>query len=98
MTSLLGLDIGTSGVRCLAVDEGGRVVAEASAEYPLYAPRPGWSEQQPEDWWEASSRVIGEVGARVGRDIGAIGLTGQMHGAVFLDKNNAVIRDRKSVV
>ena len=92
VTSLLGLDIGTTGVRCLAVDEGGRLVAEASAEYPIYAPRPGWSEQQPEDWWEASARVIGEVSAKVGGDIGAIGLTGQMHGAVFLDKDDAVIR------
>jgi xylulokinase len=92
VTSLLGLDIGTSGVRCLAVDEGGRVVAEASAEYPIYTPRPGWSEQQPEEWWEASRRVIGEVSSKVGHDIGAIGLTGQMHGAVFLDKDDAVIR------
>ena len=68
------------------------MVAEASVEYPIYAPHPGWSEQQPEDWWKASSRVIGEVGAKVGGDIGAIGLTGQMHGAVFLDKDDAVIR------
>ena len=92
MTDLLGLDIGTSGVRCLVVDEGGGVVAEASAEYPIYAPRPGWSEQQPEDWWEASRTVIAQVSAKVGRDVGAIGLTGQMHGAVFLDKDEAVIR------
>jgi xylulokinase len=51
VTNLLGLDIGTSGVRCLAVDEKARVVAEAGARYPIYAPLPGWSEQQPEDWW-----------------------------------------------
>ena len=92
MTNLLGLDIGTSGVRCLAADENGKVVAEASAEYPMYAPRPGWSEQHPEDWWEASSRVIADVSAKVSGNIGAIGLTGQMHGAVFLDKDDAVIR------
>lgn len=92
MTNLLGLDVGTSGVRCLAVDENGKVVAEATAEYPIYAPRPGWSEQQPEDWWEASSRVIAQVVAAAGRHIGALGLTGQMHGAVFLDKDDAVIR------
>ena len=90
--NLLGLDIGTSGVRCLAVDEGGRVVAEASAEYPIYAPRQGWSEQQPEDWWQASRIVIAQVVDKVGHDIGAIGLTGQMHGAVFLDKDDAVVR------
>jgi xylulokinase len=74
------------------VDEKGKVIAEANAEYPIYSPRPGWSEQQPEDWWEASSRVIAEVGTKVGRGIAAIGLTGQMHGAVFLDKDDAVIR------
>jgi len=92
VTSLLGLDVGTTGVRCLAVDERGEVVAEAGAEYPIYSPHPGWSEQRPEDWWEASRRVIGQVVAKVGRDAGAIGLTGQMHGAVFLDQGDEVIR------
>jgi len=92
VTSLLGLDVGTTGVRCVAVDERGEVVAEAGAEYPIYSPHPGWSEQRPEDWWEASRRVIGQVVAKVGRDTGAIGLTGQMHGAVFLDQGDEVIR------
>ena len=92
MTNLLGLDIGTTGARCVAVDDKGTVVAEANAEYPIYAPRPGWSEQRPEDWWEASRGVIAQVVAKVGRDIGAIGLTGQMHGAVFLDESDMVIR------
>lgn len=68
------------------------MVAEASAEYPIYAPRPGWSEQQPEDWWQASRIVVAQVVEKVGGDIGALGLTGQMHGAVFLDKDDAVIR------
>ena len=92
MTTLLGLDIGTTGARCVALDEGGKLVAEATAEYPIYSPHPGWSEQRPEDWWQASCRVIAEVAAKVGPDIGAIGLTGQMHGAVFLDKHDEVIR------
>jgi xylulokinase len=92
VTALLGLDIGTTGARCVALDEGGRLVAEATAEYPIYSPRPGWSEQRPEDWWQASCIVIAQVAAKVGPDIGAIGLTGQMHGAVFLDERGEVIR------
>ena len=92
MTTLLGLDIGTTGARCVALDEGGNLVAEATAEYPIYSPNPGWSEQRPEDWWQASCQVIAQVAARVGRDIAAIGLTGQMHGAVFLDNHDEVIR------
>ena len=92
MTKLLGLDIGTTGVRCVAIDERGDLVADASEEYPLYTPQPGWSEQRPEDWWEASQRVIASVAARAGRDLSGIGLAGQMHGAVFLDQKDAVIR------
>jgi xylulokinase len=92
MTALLGLDVGTTGARCVAIDEAGRVLAEATAEYPLFSPRPGWSEQNPEDWWEASRTAIGRVAERVGPDIAGIGLTGQMHGAVFLDASDVVIR------
>jgi xylulokinase len=92
VTTLLGLDVGTTGARCVALDEGGKLVAEATAEYPVYSPYPGWSEQRPEDWWQASCKVIAQVAAKVGRDIAAIGLTGQMHGAVFLDKGDEVIR------
>ena len=72
----------------MAVDGSGRVVASAVAEYPLLSPRPGWSEQDPESWWEAARGVIGSVGG----DVTAIGLTGQMHGAVFLDAKDEVIR------
>lgn len=92
MTVLVGLDIGTTGARCLAIDETGRVLAEATAEYPRYSPQPGWSEQRPEDWWEASCRAIGQVAEEVGHDVSGIGLTGQMHGAVFLDSSDKVIR------
>src|ERR1700732_692777 len=92
MTALLGLDVGTTGARCVAIDETGRMLAEATAEYPLYSPRPGWSEQNPEDWWEASRTVIGRVAESVGPAIAGIGLTGQMHGAVFLDGSDLVIR------
>ena len=92
MTTLLGLDVGTTGARCVALDEGGKLVAEATAGYPIYSPHPGWSEQRPEDWWQASCEVIAQVATKVGPDIGGIGLTGQMHGAVFLDKRDEVIR------
>src|ERR1700739_3386722 len=85
---MLGVDIGTTGARCVAVDGSGRVVANAVADYPLLSPRPGWSEQDPESWWEAAREVIG----RVGGEANAIGLTGQMHGAVFLDSKDQVIR------
>ncbi|HXN91147.1 MAG TPA: xylulokinase [Candidatus Sulfotelmatobacter sp.] len=92
MTALLGIDVGTTGVRCLAIDERGRLVASASDDYPLLSPRPGWSEQRPEDWWAATCRVIVEVSTAAGSDIKGIGLAGQMHGAVFLDGSDAVIR------
>jgi xylulokinase len=91
-TALLGLDIGTTGARCLAIDERGSVVAEATSEYPLHSPRPGWSQQNPEDWWRASCAAVGRVAKEVGPEIAGIGLTGQMHGAVFLDGSAAVIR------
>src|SRR5258706_5659899 len=102
--NLLGLDIGTTGVRCLAVDEHGTVTAETSEEYPISSPRPGWSEQHPQDWWEATCKVIAEMRAAIGDEIQGIGLTGQMHGAVFLDHDDAVIRpailwnDQRTVV
>jgi len=89
---LIGLDIGTSGARALAVRESGEVVAVAAQEYPLHTPRPGWTEQNPEDWWEASRKVLAEVARAVGGDVVAIGLTGQMHGSVFLDAEDRVIR------
>jgi xylulokinase len=68
------------------------VVAEAAQGYPLLSPRPGWTEQNPEDWWLASRKVLSEVAAGVKGKVEAIGLTGQMHGAVFLDASDQVIR------
>ena len=92
MTNLIGLDIGTTGVRCLGVDEKGKVLAEASESYASSSPQPGWSEQVPDDWWEATCRVIAEVRAGAGGEIRGVGLAGQMHGAVFLDSNDTPIR------
>jgi xylulokinase len=90
---LLGLDVGTGGCRAVAVDESGSVVAEASSEYPLHSPRPGWTEQDPADWWRGVREALGGVAAEVGGDgVAGIGLTGQMHGSVFLDSSDAVIR------
>jgi xylulokinase len=92
---LLGLDVGTGGARAVAVDESGEVVAEASSEYPLHSPRPGWTEQDPEDWWEGAKEALGKVAAEVreaGDEVVGLGLTGQMHGSVFLDASGEVIR------
>ena len=95
MSVLLGLDVGTGGARAVAVDESGEVAAEASAEYPLMSPRPGWTEQDPEDWWRASKEALGRVAAEIGEvggEVVGLGLTGQMHGSVFLDPADGVIR------
>jgi xylulokinase len=92
MSTFVGLDVGTGGVRAVAVDEAGRIVAESSAEYPFSSPRPGWTEQDPEDWLRGSREVLGKVAAEVEDDIVGIGLTGQMHGSVFLDEEGEVIR------
>lgn len=92
MPVLIGLDVGTSGARAVAIDDAGEVMATASTEYPLIMPRPGWTEQDPLDWWNASRDVLGRVAAEVSADVAAIGLTGQMHGSVFLDDGRQVIR------
>jgi xylulokinase len=92
---LLGIDIGTSGTKTLVTDDGGKVLASATAEYPLSTPRPGWAEQEPEDWWRATVSTVREVLAKSGlaaKDIRGIGLSGQMHGSVFLDASHQVLR------
>lgn len=88
MARLLGIDVGTSGVKVVLVDELGVVVAQASSGYSLSSPRPLWSEQDPEDWWAAVQRCLESIGECPD----AIGLTGQMHGAVFLDASDQPIR------
>lgn len=95
MSLFVGVDIGTSGSRVVAVDEMGRLFAEASSEYPLHTPRPGWTQQDPEDWWRAVKEALARVAdtvAQAGEEIVGLGLTGQMHGAVFLDSSGKVIR------
>ncbi len=83
MSVLVGLDVGTSGARAVAVDESGDVVAEASAEYPLMSPRPGWTEQDPEDWWRGAKEALGKVTVGADDEVIGLGLTGQMHGLFF---------------
>ncbi len=92
MSVVVGLDIGTSGARALAVDESGKVIADASAEYPILTPKPGWSEQDPEQWWRAATVAIRKVAIAAGGQVVGIGLAGQMHGSVFLDARDRVIR------
>ena len=96
----LGMDVGTGGTRAVVINRSGSIVASASAEHAAFrVEQPGWAEQDPEDWWRAAQSAIREVLAKVpnassanGTNIGAIGLTGQMHGAVMLDKDGTVLR------
>ncbi len=94
----LGLDIGTGGTRAVLVNAQGKLVAAASSEHaPFRSPQPGWAEQDPEDWWRAAQQAIRDViaasGAATGKNkIDAVGLTGQMHGAVMLDAAGEVLR------
>ena len=86
-----GIDVGTTGVKGLAIDPEGTVLASAHSGYPLSMPRPGWAEQDPEDWWRATERVLAELRGTAGAPAG-IGLTGQMHGLVALDSADRVLR------
>ncbi|TMD13021.1 MAG: xylulokinase [Chloroflexi bacterium] len=90
--SLIGLDVGTTGARAVAIDLAGDILAAATEEYPMAMPRPGWTEQEPEDWWAASRAVLSSVISETSQTPLALGLTGQMHGAVFLDESDSVIR------
>ena len=86
---LVGLDVGTTGVKAISISPDGAVVARAEEEYPLSIPEPGWAEQDPEGWWRASERALAAMGAQ---EAEAVGLTGQMHGLVLLDASDRVLR------
>jgi len=91
----LGIDIGTSATKAVVIDGDGRVRGSGTVEYPLYTPRPNWAEQDPEDWWKAtvgSTRKAIESAGIDGKDVGGIGFSGQMHGAVLLDSSDKVLR------
>jgi xylulokinase len=89
---LLGLDLGTSSVKALLMAEDGDTIGEGSASYPVRSPRSGWAESSPEDWWntvvEATQTAVGPHGA----EVGAIGLSGQMHGIVLADDRGHPLR------
>lgn len=83
---LIGIDVGTSGVKAVAITHDGELVAETDQSYPLSTPAPGWAEQDPEDWWRAAQACLARLPE------GPIGLSGQMHGLVALGENGAVLR------
>ncbi|MGO9908297.1 MAG: xylulokinase [Solirubrobacteraceae bacterium] len=91
MSALVGIDVGTTATKGIAIDPDGTVLARAEAEYPLSTPKPGWAEQDPEDWWHATETVLAALKEQTGEPQG-IGLSGQMHGLVALDENDNVLR------
>jgi xylulokinase len=95
MSYYIGIDIGTSGTKSLLIDSSGKIIAESAAEYPVHMPKPLWTEQDPEDWWQAVKKTVKAV-VKAGKvkktEVKAIGLSGQMHGSVFLNKKGNVIR------
>lgn len=89
----VGIDLGTSAVKLLLMDEKGQIRKIVSREYPLYFPHPGWSEQNPEDWYEQSLEGLKELLSDCDRtQVAGISFGGQMHGLVILDENDQVIR------
>jgi xylulokinase (EC 2.7.1.17) len=89
----IGVDLGTSSVKMLLMDEEGQIKSIVTREYPLYFPKPGWSEQNPEDWYNAFADGIRELTKDCNKDeIEGISFSGQMHGMVILDENDKVIR------
>jgi xylulokinase len=84
---LVGLDVGTSGVKAIAIARTGEVVARAERAYPLSMPHPGWSEQDPDHWWNAAESALAEIGERT-----SLGLSGQMHGLVVLGDDGRPLR------
>ncbi|MCA9194678.1 MAG: xylulokinase [Planctomycetales bacterium] len=95
MAYTIGIDIGTSGTKSLLIDRDGNILAESAATYSVMMPKPMWTEQDPELWWNATVKTVRAV-VKQGRvkpaEVKAIGLSGQMHGSVFLDKSGKVLR------
>ena len=89
----IGVDLGTSAVKLLLMDENGKIKKTVSREYPLYFPHPGWSEQKPEDWYIQSMDGLKELlKDEKKEEVAGISFGGQMHGLVILDENDNVIR------
>ena len=91
--NLLGIDLGTSSVKVLITDEEGGVLSRGSAEYPMRTPQPGWVEQTPDEWWQATVLAVQQalLGLKEEPGVGAIGLCGQMHGTVLLDSKDQLL-------
>ena len=95
MAYLLGIDIGTSGTETLICDHAGKVIATAVAEHTIESPQPGWSEQSPLQWWNATCKATKSLVKKAKvkpNQITGIGLSGQMHGSVFLADGNTPLR------
>src|SRR5207302_996633 len=92
MDYVLGVDVGTGGTRAVLVNRSGAIVSSATCEHvPFASPKIGWAEQDPHDWFQAAGSAIRQVVSHAGisaSDISAVGLAGQMHGAVLLDENH----------
>ena len=88
----MGIDIGTSAVKAAVIDETGRVVDQASSPLTVSRPHPLWSEQNPADWWAATNSAVSDLRLPFRKAVRAIGLSGQMHGATLLDKNQRALR------
>ena len=93
MKYYIGIDLGTSAVKLLLVNAAGQILNTVSKEYPLYFPHPGWSEQDPADWWNACIMGIPELLSDFDQGkVAGIGVAGQMHGLVALDEQDEIIR------
>lgn len=93
MNYYIGADLGTSALKLLLTDKNGKIINSISKKYPIYYPNPGWSEQAPDDWWDTFVSGVCELTSTIDKkSIKGIGLGGQMHGLVMLDKDDKVIR------
>lgn len=88
----LGIDIGTSGVKAILVDEGQQIVDQSTVTLDVSRPKPLWSEQDPRDWWDATTRAVKQLDAFKRSGVKAVGISGQMHGATCLDDSDKVLR------
>ncbi len=92
MSFVIGIDVGTSGTKIVAINEDGKVVASVTKNYDLKSPKSGWAEQDPLDWKKAVFDGLAEICEKIdGKEVRSIGLTGQMHGSVFLDEKGEVL-------
>ena len=93
MANLLGIDLGTSSVKVLITDEMGTILSRGSADYPMLTPKPGWVEQDPNDWWQATVPAVQQAisGLKGKSNLAGIGFSGQMHGTVLLDRADQLL-------